>query len=392
MEMNDFKKAEDADLDALDVLIILAKHKAKLFVFPLVVAIIVAAITLVIPNTYMASTKLLPPQQSQGGAAAMLAQLGGVAGAVAGGAGLKSQGDLYIGMLKSRTVADGLIKKFDLKKRYETDSQEKARKILAQNTDVTAGKDGLITIEVEDENQNMVADLANAYVAEFSNLSRVLAVTEASQRRMFFEQQLERSKNNLAASEIALKRGLETRGVVSVDADSRAIVETTSRLRAQISAKEIQLNSMDAFVTTNNPDYKRVQEELSSLKSELSKLENGRPDASNGAGKQEGLENIKLLRDVKYHQMLFELLAKQYELARIDEAKDPLLVQVLDKAATPERKFKPKRTIIVLLSLIAGFFIAVLWSFLAEAKQRALSRPGAQQQWSDFRANLRIRK
>jgi uncharacterized protein involved in exopolysaccharide biosynthesis len=392
MEMKELKKTEDAELDALDVLIILAKHKAKLFVFPLVVAVIAAAITLAIPNTYMASTKLLPPQQSQSGAAAMLAQLGGVASAVAGGAGLKSQGDLYIGMLKSRTVADGLIKKFDLKKRYDTDSQEKARRLLAENTDINAGKDGLITIEVEDEDQNIVANLANAYVAEFSNLSHVLAVTEASQRRVFFEQQLERSKNNLAAAEMALKLGLDTHGVVSVDADSRAIVETTSRLRAQISAKEIQLNSMDAFVTANNPDYKRVQEELASLKVELSKLENGRPDASSGGRKQEGLKNIKLLREVKYHQMLFELLAKQYELARIDEAKDPLLVQVLDKAMTPERKFKPKRTVIVLLSAIGGFFVAILWAFLAEAKQRALRQPAAQQQWSELRANLRLKK
>jgi uncharacterized protein involved in exopolysaccharide biosynthesis len=233
--------------------------------------------------------------------------------------------------------------------------------------------------------------LANAYVTEFSNLTRVLAVTEASQRRVFFEQQLERSKNNLAESEVALKRGLEAHGMVSVDADSLAIVETTSRLRAQISAKEIQLRSMDAFVTANNPDYKAVQEELASLKTELSKLENGRANNGNATGKQEGLGNIKLLRDLKYQQMLFELLAKQYELARIDEAKDPMIVQVLDPATTPERKYKPKRSLIVLLSGIAGLFVAVLWSFLAEARERSMRVPAAQQQWLELRRNLRFK-
>jgi uncharacterized protein involved in exopolysaccharide biosynthesis len=391
MEVKEHKTHESAELDALDVLIVLAKHKKKLLVVPFIVALVAAAISMAIPNTYMASTKLLPPQQAQSTAAAMLAQMGGIAGAVAGGAGLKSQSDLYIGMLKSHTVADALIKKFDLKKRYQTDSQEKARKLLADNTDITSGKDGLITIEAEDEDQNLVASLANAYVTEFSNLTRVLAVTEASQRRVFFEQQLERSKNNLAESEVALKRGLEAHGMVSVDADSLAIVETTSRLRAQISAKEIQLRSMDAFVTANNPDYKAVQEELASLKTELSKLENGRANNGNATGKQEGLGNIKLLRDLKYQQMLFELLAKQYELARIDEAKDPMIVQVLDPATTPERKYKPKRSLIVLLSGIAGLFVAVLWSFLAEARERSMRVPAAQQQWLELRRNLRFK-
>jgi tyrosine-protein kinase Etk/Wzc len=391
MELKDSTTRDNVELDALDILIILAKHKRKLFGFPLVSAVVAAAISMMIPNTFMASTTLLPPQQAQSTAAAMLSQMGGIASAVAGGVGLKSQGDLYIGMIKSHTVADELIKKFDLKKRYKTDSQEKARKLLADNTDITSGKEGLIKIEVEDEDQNIVASLANAYVSEFSNLSRVLAVTEASQRRMFYEQQLERAKNNLANAEVALKQGLEAHGMVSVDAESLAIVETTSRLRAQISAKEIQLHSMDAFVTANNPDYRAVQEELASLKNELARLENDRSPSNNASGKQEGLNNIKLLRNVKYQQMLFELLAKQYELARIDEAKDPMIVQVLDPATTPERKYKPKRTIIVALAGIAGLFLAVLWSFIAEAKERSLRLASTQRQWSELRRNLRFK-
>jgi len=383
----------DSELTIVDVLIIFAKNKRLIIGLPIIAAVIAGAVGLALPNVYRASTKLLPPQQSQSSAAALLSQLGGIAGAAAGSAGLKNPNDLYIGMLKSRTIADKVIEKFDLKKVYETDSLEKTRKKLEENTVITASKDGFITIEVEDKNQKFVAPLTNGYVDELLQLTKILAVTEASQRRMFFEQQLELSKNKLAAAEMALKGALDTGGVISVDSDSRAILETVGRLRAQISAKEIQLSSMRAFVTTNNPDFKRVQEELNSSRIELSKLENGRPDAAGKSATNEsgqpGLENIKILREIKYHQMLYELLAKQYEAARLDEAKDPSIIQVLDRAIEPERKFKPKILFIAAIAGVIALLLAIGLAFLGEMKARLLRSSTGATQWVQLKNLLR---
>lgn len=384
---------QSRDVGFIDIIIILAKYKKIVVGFPIAVAVVAAAISLLLPEVFKATTKVLPPQQSQSGAAAILSQLGGLAGS----AGMKSPNDLYIGMLKSRTIADNLIAKHGLKAVYDTTSDDKARKRLEDDTVISAGKDGLITIEVESEELKRAAPLANSYVSELLQLTKVLAVTEASQRRLFFEQQLERSKNNLASAEVALKGALDTRGVISVDAESRAIVETVGRLRAQISAKDIQLSSMQAFVTSTNPEYRRVAEELASLRAELGKLENGRPaektdSRGDAGGKQIGLENIKLLRDVKYHQMLYELLAKQYEMARLDEAKEPSMIQVLDIAVDPERKVKPKRALIVLFSTIVAFVLALCYAIVVELHRRSIGTPIGAEQWSEFRSHLRFKR
>jgi capsule polysaccharide export protein KpsE/RkpR len=179
-------------------------------------------------------------------------------------------------MLKSRTIADRIVNRFNLKKVYEVDSQEMARSRLAASTDITSGKDGLIVIQVEDRDQKLVADLANAYTGELLDLTKVLAVTEAGQRRVFYERQLSGAKDNLAKAEAALRGNLDTQGVMSVETEGKAVLETVARLRAQVSAKEIELNSMRPFVTPTHPDFRRAEEELASLRKELANLQNGR--------------------------------------------------------------------------------------------------------------------
>lgn len=385
---------DEDNAGVIGLLIVLAKRKKLILGAPLAAAAVSLAVSLVLPNIYKATTRMLPPQQAQSGAAAILSQLGGAAGLAAGLGGIKNPGDLYVGMLKSRTVADRLIDKFDLKKVYDVKFADQARQKLEDNTLVASGKDGLITIEVEDKDPKRVAALANAYVGELERLTSTLAVTEAAQRRLFFQKELELAKNNLAAAETALKSGLDSNGVISVDVESRAIVETVGRLRAQISAKEIELNSQRAFLTDGNPTLQRIQEQLTSLRNELSKLENGRNPATAGDGQapvnQSGLKNIKLLRDVKYYQMLYELLAKQYEVARLDEAKDPAVIQILDKAIEPERKFKPKRALVVILSTLFVLFCSIAWAFIDEAKHRMLRYPDTATQWMTLKSYLRF--
>jgi uncharacterized protein involved in exopolysaccharide biosynthesis len=345
----------------LDLVVMLANHKKLVFGFPLGVALVAGLASFALPEAYKATTKLLPPQQSQSSAAALLSQLGGVAGLAAG---IKTPNDVYIGMLKSRVVADRLIAKFDLKKVYKTESQEKARQTLEENTVIDLNKEGLITVSVEYPDRQVVAQVANAYVDELMKMTKTLAVTEASQRRLFYEQQLTDSKNKLAEAEATLKNSLDRNGVISVDNDSRSIIETIGRLRAQISTKEAALNSMAAFITPSNPAYQKAREELNGLKAEVSRLENGRPGNNEGpevTNNKAGLENVRTLRDVKYYQMLYELLAKQYEAARLDEARDASVIQVLDPAVEPERKVKPKRVVIVLVAWLLGFLLATSW-------------------------------
>lgn len=369
-------QVEDPEISVLDLAIVLAKYKKTILGVTLGAGVVAALVSFALPKEFKATTRLMPPQQ-QTGAAGLLSQLGGISGAAAGVAGLKNPNDLYIGMLNSRTVADNMIARFDLKKVYGTDSQERARIELAEHSSISSSRDGLITIEVLDKDQKRAAPLANAYVQELVKLTKSLAVTEAGQRRLFYERQLEKAKNDLANAEVKLKGAIDTRGFVSVDAESRGMAETVAKMRAQVSAKEIQLNSMSAFITADNPAYRQVQEELASLRAQLAKLENGRPasTATTDAGQVQGLENVRTLRDVKYYQMLYELLAKQYELARLDEAKDASIIQVLDPAVEPERKSKPRRALIVLLSMAFAFIASVAFAFISDARRQAMLDP-----------------
>ncbi|QYF91975.1 lipopolysaccharide biosynthesis protein [Massilia sp. PAMC28688] len=375
----------------IDMLIALARRKKLVLGLPLASACAAALISLALPNTYRADTKLLPPQQSQGGAAALLAQLGGVAAAAGSAAGIKNPGDLYVAMLRSRTVTDKLVNRFQLKTVYGAKMHEQAREALDGNTVIAAGKDGVIRIDVEDRDPKLAVALANAYAAELLNLTKSLAVSEASQRRLFFERQFEAAKDNLAGAEVELKRALDTRGVISVDGQSRAMVETVGRLRAQIAAKEIELAAMAAFVTPQNPNYQRVQQELASMKGELGRQENGSSDKGTaGNMPQTGLENIKILRDVKYYQMLYELLGKQYELARLDEAKEGAIVQILDPAVEPERKYKPRRSIIVISFFMLGLLLAMLIAILLEGLDNLRDSP-LRLKWMALKSALKFR-
>jgi uncharacterized protein involved in exopolysaccharide biosynthesis len=373
---------EDDEISLLDLLIVLAKHKRIVLGVPLVAAVAAAVISLLLPNIYTGTTRILPPQQSSSAATALLSQLGGALGGLAGlaggAAGIRNPNDLYVGMLKSRTVADNLISRFELGKVYDEDRLSDTRKRLEKETTIAAGRDGIITIDVDDKDPKRAAELANAYVEELVKLTKVLAVTEASQRRLFFERQLVQAKDSLTAAEIAARQGLQKGGLAQVDAQGRSMIEVTARLRAQVSVKEVQLGAMRTYAAEGNPELQRTQQELEALKRELSRIEGSSPVSVPGKGDSSGnagLDNLGRLRDVKYYEFLYELLAKQYELAKIDEAKDATVIQVLDRAIEPDRKSKPMRSLITLLSAVLALFVSILWAFFREAAARVKADP-----------------
>jgi uncharacterized protein involved in exopolysaccharide biosynthesis len=389
--------AEEDEISLLDLLIVLAKHKRLVLGLPIVAAVVAAIVSFLLPNVYTGTTKILPPQQSASAASALLNQLGGALGGILGGAGgsalgVRNPNDLYVGMLKSRTVADNLISRFELGQVYDEDRLSDTRKRLEKETTIAAGRDGIITIEVEDKNPKRAAELANAYVEELMKLTKVLAVTEASQRRLFFERQLLQAKDSLTAAEITARQGLQKGGLAQVDAQGRSMIEVTARLRAQVSVKEVQIGAMRTFAAEGNPELQRAQQELEALRRELSRVEGSSPIAAGGrpgeAGNA-GLDNLGRLRDVKYYEFLYELLAKQYELAKIDEAKDAAVVQVMDRAIEPDRKSKPRWALIVLVSTLLALFVSILWAFVRETAVWAKTTPELSSRLETLRGYLR---
>lgn len=388
--------AED-EISLLDSLIVLARHKRLLLGIPFVAAIGAAITSLLLPDIYTGTARILPPQQSASAASAVLSQLGGVLGGLGGAAGGglgRNPNDLYIGMLKSRTVADNLIDRFDLGKIYDQKLQSNTRNVLQGNTAISAGRDGIITISVDDKDAKRAAELANAYVDELMKLTKVLAVTEASQRRLFFERQLLQAKDNLTEAEIAARQGLQKGGLAQVDAQGRSMIAVTARLRAEISAKEVQLGAMRTFAAEGNPELQRTQQELEALRRELGRVEGSSPVAAVGKGDapgNAGLDNLGRLRDVKYYEFLYELLAKQYELAKIDEAKDATVIQIMDKAIEPDRKSRPVRSQIVLLSTFAAGLLAVVWIFVLEIVTKNNRDPRTAERWQILKRQTGLR-
>ena len=363
---------DDDEISLLDMLIVLAKHKLLILGLPFAVAVIAAGYSLTLPNIFTANTKILPPQQSQSTASAMLAQLGNLGG-LAGG---KNSNDLYIAMLSSRAVADNLIQRFGLMKPGEK-YPSNVRRGLANVTKITSGKDGIITIEVDDKDPKRAAELANAYVDELRKLTNVLAVTEASQRRLFFEQQFAHARDQLAKAEASARQALEKGGLFQVEGQGRAILESSARLRGQITVKEVQIGAMRIFAAERNPELRFAQQELDAMKRELARIEGASSSKSGDSRENDdgGIDSLRLLRNVKYYETIYELLAKQYEMAKIDEAKDSGLIQVLDKAIEPDSKSKPIRLFIAIWAALVAGFLTVLWAIIIELGQKARQDP-----------------
>jgi uncharacterized protein involved in exopolysaccharide biosynthesis len=359
-------------LSITELLALIARHKKAIGAITAGAAVVSLAISFLMTPVFRAETKILPPQQGSSTIAMqLLNQLGGFANLASGSLGVKSQNDMYIGILKSRTVYDRIIDRFGLMKLYDVKFREDARKRLAEALNARSGKDGMIVVTVEDRDPKRASDMANAFVEEMIGVSRGLALTEAAQRRLFFEDQLRDVKTSLAKAEEGIKGFQEKTGALVIDEQAKAVFQGIGNLRAQIAAREVQYKVVQTYATSRNPDLQRIEEELRGLKAELSKLEqkggSGHdPLMPTGRMPSVGMEYIRKLRDVKYNETLYELLAKQYEMAKLDEARDAAVIQVIDKAVQPERKVKPKRTIIVVVSTFICFVISVLSLFYIE--------------------------
>jgi uncharacterized protein involved in exopolysaccharide biosynthesis len=375
-----------------ELLIVVAKRKAFILKFAGIAVILSLITVLLLPNTYTGNSKILPPQQNQsmGAMAALSQQLGPLAALAGQGLGLRSPSDIYVAMLRSDTVANALVDRFSLMNVYNKKLRIDARRRLADQTDISAGKDGVISISVDDRSPQRSADLANGYVEELEKLTKTLNITEAGKRRLFFEREVKMANDSLADAEVALKQTQEKTGLILLDSQSKAMIESITSLRAGIAAQEVKVQAMRSFATAVNPDLVLAEQELTTMRAQLDRLERGQGKRSIADVAMEnvptaGLEYIRKLRDVKYHEALFALLAKQYEAAKIDEARDALIVQQMDKAVPPERKSGPYRLLIVLAITLLAVMVACVGAFWMEAMEQA-------KEDSQFAARLQLFK
>jgi uncharacterized protein involved in exopolysaccharide biosynthesis len=377
--------SEDDEISLLDLLQVVADNLRLLVLVPLVAGLLALGISFAIAPTFTATTKFMPPQQQQSGAAAMLAGLGALGGLAGAAGGIKNPADQYVSFLKSRSVQDALVDRFKLTERYETRFREDARKTLDVNVQIAGGKDGLITIDASDTEPQFAAQLANAHVEELSKLMNRLAVTEAQQRRLFFEKQLSNAKDNLVKAEQALKSS----GVSSsaLKASPVAAVEGLAKLKAGITAQEIKLASMRGYLTESAPDFKQAQTELSAMRGQIARAEREEP-AATGANSGDS-DYISKYRDFKYFETLFELFAKQYEMARVDESREGAVIQVVDTAQPPERKSKPKKALIAMMTTLAVGFALLLFIFVRQALRGAAQTPDSAEKMTRLRLAFR---
>ncbi|MBV8207621.1 MAG: hypothetical protein JO041_12575 [Acidobacteria bacterium] len=365
----------------LEFFIVVAKHKWLVLKIAAAITLLALATVFLIPKRYRAMARMLPPQQGQSMVtSALMSQLGSLGGLAAQQLGNRTGSDIYVSMLKSRTVSDALIDRFSLLGVYHKKLRIDAERKLASRTDIAADRDGVITVQVDDTDSRRAADLANGYFEELLRLSQTLAVTDASRRRVFFQREMKLASNDLAGAEAALKQTQESTGMVMLDSQARAIVEQVASVRASIAEQEIAVEMMNSYAAPDNPDLLRARRELGALKEQLARLESGSARQWFGEVPAEkvpaaALEYMRKLRDVKYYEALYETLGKQYEMARIDEARDVPLVQIMDKAVPPERHAWPKRAIIVSIAALLGLILGLRAAFWAEAARRAREDP-----------------
>lgn len=377
---------QEIEIDFLELARVWLSNKMFVFKCALLLAIVTLILLSILRPTYTAEASFLPPNSMSPGSP-LLGQLGSLAGMTSSNplGSLKDPTQIYVGILKSRTIADNLIRQFDLAKVYKARKLSQAEKALRAHSDFASGKDTIVTIRVSDHDPKRAADLANAYLSELRKQNDRIALTDVGQKRLFFEQQLEKEKNALAEAEVELTRLQEKTGMILPTGQTQLQIQTIAQTRAEIASREVRLMALSQAATEQNPEVIRLRSEIAGLKSQLTNLEssNGQSEAGDvniSTSKAPGLtlDYVRRAREVKYHEALYELLLRQYESAKLDESKSAPLIQVVDAAVVPDSKSGPLRAIFTMIAFVLGAFIASVWVYLRYGFEVLSRNPAAQ--------------
>lgn len=371
IKINQTEENNEVEIDLLGLLQIIVKRKSVVIKLCTTAVVLSVCYSLALKNIYTATSKLLPPQKESGGLSALITQagaLGGLAGLSPGGLGGSS--DLYLGILKSRTVTDAVIKRLDLQTEFKTKNIDDTRNVVEKIVKFQAGKDGIITVSADSKDPKKAALLANTFVDELSRRSIQLNLSKAGTERVFLEKRLEVVKQDLKTAENDMRAFQEKYKTIKADSQATVAIEGIARLQASIVTKEVQLATLRNSMTDENPEVSALQAGIAKLKSQLGTM-TGRGGADNiipatGNVPALGVEYVRKLRELKIQEAIYEQLTKQYEVAKLSEAKDSSSLQVLDEAVVPLRKSKPKRSLIVIFSLFSAFFISLFIVFIQE--------------------------
>src|SRR5436190_19237129 len=371
---------EGPRVSLVDLLTWLGEGKRLIAVVTVTAAVVSLATALSLTPIFTARTTLLPPgSQQQSGSAAALAALGALGG-LTGGLGAKTPDELYVALLKSDSVTRALDERMDLRKHYKLANFESLRKSLPAFVRIASDKkSGVISVEVDDEDPKFAADLANAHAAELTRLLGRLAVSEAQQRRVFFEQQLKDTKEHLISAEQDLRKVQEKSGVIVLDKQAEALIGGAAQIRALIAEREVQLKVLRTSATEQNPDVIRLTSELRALRGELARMESTQGGNAGSAvdmpvGKipEAAIDYVRARRELKLQETLLESMIRQFEIAKLDEAKEGPALQQVDQALPPDYKSKPARGLIALAGTLLGLIASCVW--VVSRRYAALSR------------------
>ncbi len=389
----------DDEINLLELLLVIVKHKKMILFTCLVTFIVVCGLTLLMPNIYTATARILPPQKESGGLSSMLGNMGGLASLAGISVGRNSMGDLYVGMLKSRTISDAIIERFNLMDYYKWKTRSGAYKALAGKASFSLGKDdGFLIVSYQDKDPQFAAKVVNAYIDELEKLNGKINLHNAGRERVFLEERLQLVKTDLANAEDALKEFQEKNKAIRIDAQASAIIEAIASLKGELASKEVELGVLLSSQTEQNPQVMALREGIVQIKDQISRLERS-PEGkkvsddiflSTSEVPELGVKYARLLRNFKVQETLYELLVKQYEVAKINEAKNTSTIQVLDEATPPDRKSKPKRALIVILATFCAGFLSLIVAFV-RGFGSSLQGPD-RQLWEQIKAQLSFRK
>ena len=372
------------DPGLLDYLIVLAKCSRLIIYATAAVMVLGCLMLFILPDKYTSMAHLLPPQQNLTLSAQLLDTLGGGGApggpAIGGGAsnlasgllGLKSPSELYAGMLTGNTIFDRIIERFDLRRQYKEHYIEGARKALSLKTTITAQKDGMIAIEVTDKDPKRAAAMANAFIEELDKLIRGMATQEAKNRLVFMEKERLQTSQNLTNAENALRSFSEQNNVLQIDTQTRGALGYIAQLRAEIDAKEVGAQVMLQQATPSNYDVVRLKTEIKGLRDKLSSAEKQYDQGYSGDTSLTtakvpilALEYMRLYREFKFRDTLYQLFTKMVELARLDMVKDFSVMQIVDKATPPEKNANKRLFKTILIGVVTAF-IMIFLSFIIE--------------------------